>query len=187
MESGKASDGAPWTVAWHDSVSALEVQHQAAGDHTRRRVVSNQFRNGAVAWVEREARVLFIEADRPVVGRAFLELPRGMRDPSDDSPLVTARRELWEETGYRSAEAELLGTIWPDTGLLGDGIDIVRIDGATPTQAGDSDFHQPEFETQLWLADDEIDREIAEGRIRDGITLSAIALARAVGQRSVGQ
>ena len=173
---------APWTVVWRDSVSPLEVQHQPALGFTRQRVVSNGLRNGAVAWVEQEDRVLFIEVDRPIVGHTFLELARGMRDPEDGTSLDTARRELWEETGYRSEDATLIGTIWPDTGLLGDGVDVVRIDAASRTRAGDNDFHAPEFETQVWLTADEIDTHIAEGSIRDGISLSAIALVRAVGR-----
>jgi ADP-ribose pyrophosphatase len=46
-----------------------------------------------------------------------LELPGGMVDPEDASPLEAARRELLEETGYRAATLEPLGKIAPNPAM----------------------------------------------------------------------
>src|SRR5436190_6322813 len=44
--------------------------------------------------------VVMVRQHRHGTGEETLELPGGMVDPSDSSPLEAARRELLEETGY---------------------------------------------------------------------------------------
>jgi len=46
-----------------------------------------------------------------------LEIPGGMADPEDPSPLAAARREMWEETGYDSEEISLLGRVRPNPAI----------------------------------------------------------------------
>ena len=60
---------------------------------------------------QREA--ILVRQFRPAIGRSVLELPAGMVDPTDASPAATAERELLEETGYRAARLEALGTLHP--------------------------------------------------------------------------
>src|SRR5688500_5012574 len=45
-----------------------------------------------------------------------LEIPGGMMDAADGSPLITGMRELREETGYENetGEAQLIGQILPN-------------------------------------------------------------------------
>jgi 8-oxo-dGTP pyrophosphatase MutT (NUDIX family) len=51
------------------------------------------------------------------VGEETLELPGGMVDPEDPSPLEAARRELLEETGYRAGAIEATGVIAPNPAM----------------------------------------------------------------------
>jgi ADP-ribose pyrophosphatase len=46
-----------------------------------------------------------------------LELPGGMIDASDPSPLEAARRELLEETGYRATHIVQTGVIAPNPAM----------------------------------------------------------------------
>lgn len=48
----------------------------------------------------RDGSFLFISQYRHALGRTSYELPAGVCDPGDASPLDAARRELLEETGY---------------------------------------------------------------------------------------
>lgn len=50
--------------------------------------------------LDRDTCVL-IENSRPMLGKTLLELPAGTREPGE-APLVTAHRELEEETGFRA-------------------------------------------------------------------------------------
>ncbi len=59
-----------------------------------------------------DGRVLLERQYRHAVGRVFIELPAGKREPGED-PLATAKRELLEETGYRAGRWEHLATVHP--------------------------------------------------------------------------
>ena len=62
-----------------------------------------------------EGGLLLVRQYRPAVDRMTLELPSGLLDPGE-TPDNTARRELYEETGYVANTVEHLGTLLPDTG-----------------------------------------------------------------------
>jgi ADP-ribose pyrophosphatase len=47
-----------------------------------------------------------------------LEIPGGMIDPTDSSPLEAGLRELREETGYEGREAEIIGSIFPNPAIM---------------------------------------------------------------------
>lgn len=62
-------------------------------------------------------RIVMIRNYRYSVERELLELPAGTREP-DEPPVVTAHRELEEETGYRSELMEPLVEFFPSPGIL---------------------------------------------------------------------
>jgi ADP-ribose pyrophosphatase len=58
-------------------------------------------------------RVWLVRQPREAVGEAgLLELPAGKIEPSDESPLAAARRELAEEAGKAAARWEPLGSFY---------------------------------------------------------------------------
>jgi ADP-ribose diphosphatase len=65
----------------------------------------------------RDGQVVMVRQHRYGIGEETLELPGGMVDPSDASPLEAARRELLEETGYRAALVEPTGVIAPNPAM----------------------------------------------------------------------
>lgn len=58
--------------------------------------------------------VVLIRQYRHGIGRTILEIPGGVMDPGDNSPQLTALRELREETGYSAARLEHLCTLSPN-------------------------------------------------------------------------
>ncbi|MFD1846498.1 NUDIX hydrolase [Arthrobacter flavus] len=139
--------------------------------------MSNSEGDGAVAVVVDRSRVLFIDAVRPAIGRNLWELPRGQADTADGSPEATAARELLEETGLIANESRLLGQIWAESGLSGDAVNVVLVRVDPRAERVDA-----EYSTLRWIDIGRIGQEIADSKIGDGISISALALAWAKGE-----
>ena len=58
--------------------------------------------------------VVLVKQYRHGIGQALLEIPAGVMDAEDDSPLQTAKRELLEETGYTSEKFIKVGKSYPN-------------------------------------------------------------------------
>lgn len=165
-----------WRNVWTAPGERLFVQARAEEGWTRHRILSNSEGDGAVAVVVEGSRILFVHADRPAIGRALWELPRGQADAGDGSSESTAARELLEETGFVALRSRLLGQVWAESGLCGDAVNVVLIN------VDPQDTVQPaEYSLVRWVELESLSQEIAEGRVRDGITLSALGLAWAKG------
>ena len=67
-------------------------------------------------------------------GRVMIEFPAGKLDPGEDM-LVTAQRELLEETGYRAAKWELLAEVHPIVSYTTEVIEIFLATGLTLERA----------------------------------------------------
>lgn len=121
--------------------------------------------------------VLFVLQRRTAPGVTLWELPRGAADADDDDPLATGLRELHEETGMEALASELLGTVYPDSGVLGGEVAVVWARAAS----GEARADGVETDEVCWVPQDRITDLIAQAQIRDGITLSALALVHARG------
>lgn len=81
--------------------------------------------------------VLLIEQYRVPLGRVCLELPAGLvGDKGEESIEDAANRELEEETGYRAAQVERLGTFHSSPGMTSEQFELVRATGLTRVGAG---------------------------------------------------
>jgi ADP-ribose pyrophosphatase len=65
-----------------------------------------------------EHKVLLISQFRHGSQKVILEIPGGVIDSSDASPLDAAKRELLEETGHAAKEWHLLGQVQPNPAIL---------------------------------------------------------------------
>ena len=99
----------------------VETTERADGSRHRRDVVHHP---GAVAVValDEADRILLVRQWRQPIGRPLVEIPAGTldRDPATgevEDPEFASRRELEEETGYRAASWEKLGTFWMAPGF----------------------------------------------------------------------
>lgn len=76
----------------------------------------------AVDWVNvvpltPDDEIVFIELHRHGTDEPSLEIPGGMIDPEDASPMEAAAREMEEETGYVSTNLVPLGVVHPNPAL----------------------------------------------------------------------
>jgi ADP-ribose pyrophosphatase len=82
----------------------------------------------------RDEKVLMVRQYRHGIERACLELPGGLVDPADDSPALSARRELLEETGYRTEKIVLIGECFPQPAVLSNRCFFYLAQNAAETQ-----------------------------------------------------
>lgn len=151
-----------------------------------RRSVREIVRHGvAVAVIPRlpDGRFVFIRQFRKAMERVCFEVVAGNCDPGE-AEVVSASRELREETGYVSHTVELLGPIFPSVGYCTERIDVyfAEVSGQGET-ALDEDEH---IETVL-CTEVEMDAMIRSGQIADAKTLAAWMLYKIMksGGRSV--
>lgn len=99
--------------------------------------------------------------------REFIELPAGKIDAGEDI-LVTAQRELLEETGYVAREWLHLTTAWPCIGYSDERMEYFLARGLT--QQG-SQLDDGEFLEVFELAPEEAMEWVRTGRITDSKTI----------------
>ena len=154
-------------------VDVLEVELEDG-----RRSIREIVRHGvAVAIVPRlpDGRFVFIRQFRKAMERVCFEVVAGNCDPGEE-PVVSAARELKEETGYVSQSLELLGPIFPSVGYCTERIDIFF---AEVGAQGATSFDEDESIETILLTEAELDEMIRTNQIADAKTLAAWALYKA--------
>ena len=140
------------------------------------RITSASEGPGVVLLPLHDDSVGMVRTYRYPIGSWQWALPRGFS--SDADPLITASTELREELGVEATNFRTLGTFTPDSGILAQQVAVVVAQVEDPE--GTPHDTQEVAETRwtptkdLWIA-------VANGQIKDGMTLAAMTLARAHG------
>lgn len=134
---------------------------------------------GAVSVVPlaEDGTVTMIRQYRAAIDSMLLEIPAGKRDIADESPDLTAARELAEEVGLRAGRLELLGTFVNSPGFC-DELSWVYL--ARDLESVPTDLQGIEEENLVVeeIHIDEVPQMIAEGRLIDGKSIIGLLLAR---------
>ncbi|MBK9127636.1 MAG: NUDIX hydrolase [Phycisphaerales bacterium] len=115
-----------------------------------------------------DGRIVLIRNRRPVLdGEALLEVPAGTLDDGEE-PLICARRELAEETGYRAERLTLLTSFYSSPGIMTERMHVFLATGLTPGPTALEPGEEIAVEATP-LAD--ALAAVREGRIQDGKTI----------------
>lgn len=117
-----------------------------------------------------DGRVCFVRNYRVAVEESLIELPAGTLEP-DEEPIVTAERELAEETGYRAGHIEHVLTFCMSPGILDERMHFYL---ATGLQPGPMALEAGEDIQPLLCTFDEALEMVRRGDIRDAKTIAAI-------------
>jgi ADP-ribose pyrophosphatase len=117
-----------------------------------------------------DGRVCLIRNYRVAVNAELLELPAGTREPNE-SPIITAGRELLEETGYRAGVVEPLCELAMSPGILDERMHVFL---ARQLTAGDPEREVGEEIQNVLATPAEIDALIRENAIQDAKTIAAL-------------
>lgn len=102
----------------------------------------------------------------------MLEIPGGVIE-GDDSPVVTAARELREETGYVADEITYLGRLMPNPALIDGHFHVVVARGCR--SVGPADLDPTEELTQELIPLRDVPEMIRQGRLTHALVIAAFA------------
>lgn len=88
-----------------------------------------------VAAITTDGKVLLKSEYRYACGAGVIECPAGMFEENETDPLVVAKRELLEETGYQSNDWTYLGPTLESTSKLTNTMHLFLARNARPTAA----------------------------------------------------
>jgi ADP-ribose pyrophosphatase len=115
--------------------------------------------------------IILIEQYRHGTESVELEIPGGVMDPGEASPLDTAVRELREETGYEGEEARIIGRILPNPAIQNNTAYTVLVQRCVQRHQVQFD-HAEDLVTRLESLD-ALPPLVAAGRIRHSLVVVA--------------
>ncbi|HEX3031164.1 MAG TPA: NUDIX hydrolase [Bacillota bacterium] len=133
--------------------------------------------------LKEDGRVVMVRQIRPSVDEWLLELPAGGVEEGEELNSA-ARRELEEETGYKSGDLKLLAEFYPSPGITTEKMylyqTVVREQSSQSLDDGE-DIEVEEYSPEeAW-------KLVQSGEIRDGKTILGLSiLLRAIQEESAG-
>lgn len=147
-ESGASGSLPAWQPVSRELVADCRVfqVHKACFRHPRRETTADFFVLRSPDWVHVVARTV---DDQLVLVRQFrfgteefsLEAPGGLMEAGED-PIIAARRELLEETGFGGGTAHVLSHLRPNPAIQQNTCHLVLLDGVEPSAALAWDEHE---------------------------------------------
>lgn len=118
-----------------------------------------------------EGKVICLKQYRHAIKSWEWELPAGMIDTTDHSPIETAKRELEEETGYTAQHWLDLGSFYPSPGSTTEEIFLFAAAGLIPSEQSLENSEQIELHR---LTMQELKTLVQNGEFKHGAGLAAI-------------
>lgn len=119
-----------------------------------------------------DQKIVMVEQYRPGSDTVELEIPGGMIDAEDGSPVAAGVRELREETGYEGRDARLLGEIFPNPAIMNNTCYTIIVEDCRCIHPLELDAGEDMATRLVPVAD--IPKLVAENKI--GHSLVAVAL-----------
>ena len=116
--------------------------------------------------------LVMVEQFRHGSNTVELEIPGGLADRSDASPVVTGVRELREETGYEGENARVLGKVFANPALMSNTCHTVIVENCRLKHAHEFDSGEDIITRLVPVAD--IPRLVAEEKIQHPLVVVAL-------------
>jgi ADP-ribose pyrophosphatase len=141
------------------------------GKQSRREIIKHP---GAVAIlaVTEDKKVVMVEQYRKALERTIVEIPAGKLEKGEE-PVLCARRELEEETGYECENLELLTSFYTSPGFADEIVHVYVATGLTKKENAAA-LDEDEFVNLEELTLEEAVQYVKEQRIYDAKTIFAV-------------
>lgn len=119
-----------------------------------------------------DGRLVMIRNWRVALEQAIWEFPAGTLEP-DEQPLVSAGRELSEETGYTAESFTVLGSFYTSPGFADERMHVFVATGLSPGPQRLEPHEEIVVESRSWH---ELSTMVTEGTLVDGKSIAAMQL-----------
>lgn len=116
--------------------------------------------------------VVMVEQYRHASKTVELEIPGGVMDPHDASPLAAGLRELQEETGFAGENARIIGDIFPNPAIMANTCHTVLVENCRKIHAVNFDLCEDILTRLVPVA--ELPRLVAQGKIKHSLVVVAL-------------
>lgn len=148
------------------------------GGNTARREVVEHYGAVAILAMDDDDKIVMVYQYRHPVGRRLWELPAGLLDMSDETPQLTAARELEEEAGLSAQDWRVLVDLVSAPGFSDESVRVYLATGLS--DVGRPDAHDEEADLiARWFSLDDAVRMALSGEIVNTIAVSGILAAHA--------
>ena len=163
------------TVYDTDFLQVHEDAVRLPSGRTSTRVVVDHIGAGAVLPMTPSGEVVLVRQYRYAAGAYTFEIPAGKKDAKEEDSLVTAQRELREETGYFSDTYVFLKRIHTAIGFSNEVIDLYYAKNAIFKQAPTA-HEEDEYVEVHCVPFSEALQWVETGKITDAKTIIALYL-----------
>jgi 8-oxo-dGTP pyrophosphatase MutT (NUDIX family) len=125
-----------------------------------------------VVAITPDQQIVMVEQFRHGSNTVELEIPGGMIDPKDASPVAAGVRELREETGYEGQRARILGEVFPNPAIMSNTCYTVLVEDCECRHPLEFD-HGEDIVTRL-VPVAEIPKLVAAGQIHHSLVVVAL-------------
>ncbi|MEX2510268.1 MAG: NUDIX hydrolase [Homoserinimonas sp.] len=169
-------------VAFHGKVWDIRRESFEYGDEELVREFVDHTGAVAVLAVDDQERVLLIRQYRHPVRMRELELPAGLLDVEEESPLVGAQRELAEEADIQATEWSLLTDFYTTPGSNSEAVRVYLARGLSATPPFARTAEEADLELHWVGLDDAVDA-VLDRRIGNAIACISLLAAQAIRNR----
>lgn len=142
------------------------------GRPAEREIVRHDDAAAVIAFTE-EQKLILVRQYRVSIGKTTLELPAGLKEDGDNDGLVTAKRELEEETGFQSDNWRFVTSFYSTPGFTDEFLEIYEAHGLKQAE-NPLPQDEDEFIEVVELDYDEAMDAYARGELCDSKTVFAL-------------
>jgi 8-oxo-dGTP pyrophosphatase MutT (NUDIX family) len=126
-------------------------------------------------------KIVLVRQYRAGTDEITIEVPGGIIDPNDEDPIVTAKRELEEETAYVTDDFEILGYVNPVPSFITNKCYFVLAKNVE--KKGHIHFDPSEYIETFLASFEQVSLMVRSGQIHHSLTLNALLFLQISGYK----